>query len=318
MELTTFLTLSAGKAFRKNVLESGLVEGVRWNSGAPLLEGTPVDALRKFTTTIAPVIPWIDLKGRELRLVKDATLPEDLLDINHPISVDTPTALYYNEGRNFLIVDAVIGESQLQIRPPKTRPSHPLKFGKGASINIPDASLEVHGYLTRLDEAYIAAGNKIGLHNYLLSFVESAEDIQNLVERDPDARIIAKIESKRGLEFLRREYDRQPKVWKERVRLMAARADLYIELERPHQILTALRTIIQKDPRAIGASRLLESFLSVTDVPWCADICDVGYLVELGYRTFLLGDDLCENPEALTSALGILHAIGIDNDTSHS
>jgi len=304
-QIKVYLSADPGQEFSREILQSPLIEGIRCNTGAPTID-SKVQILNTFQTTIYPIKPWIDLKCRELRLIKEATIPQDYLEINHKIEVETPVALYYNEGNEYVIIDEVKDGTKLRVKPPDNYTgSETIKFGKGASINISDPSLKIEGYLTINDIDYINAAKEVELHNYLLSYVESSEDINALIELDPQANIIAKIESKKGLEFIRAGYDQI----KDKVRLLAARADLYIELDRPHEILKALKVIIQKDSSAIGASRILESFLELEKVPRCTDFTDLGYLKELGYKTLLLGDDICQNKEALSSALGVLELL---------
>jgi len=300
--LKVYLTLEAGRQYSQQILQSPLIEGVRWNTGAPTLE-MKIKVLKDFQRNIYPIKGWVDLKTRELRITKKATVPYDYLELNHKIEVETPTAMYYNEGKNVVIIKDVFDENKLIVKlPDNFTGNETIKFGEGASINIPDGSLKINRYLTQTDKKYIEAAKHIGLHNYLLSFVETTEDIKDLLKLDPDANIIAKIESKKGLHFVENEFEQV----KNNVRLLVARADLYIELDRPHEILGALRLIIKKDPNAIAASRLLESFIDLKSIPSCADFTDLGFLLEIGYKTFLLGDDLCQNEEFLQSALGVL------------
>lgn len=304
-QIEVYLSADPGQVFPREILKSPLIKGIRINTGAPSYDSKE-KILENFQTLIYPIIPWVDLKCRELRLIKEATIPHEYLELNHKIEVETPVALYYNEGTKYVIIDEVKNGNRLHIKPPdNSTGSESIKFGKGASINISDPSLKISGYLTPNDIEYIKAAKKVDLHNYLLSYVESIEDIENLLEFDPQANIIAKIESKKGLNFIENKYI----AVRNKVRLLAARADLYIELDRPHQILEALNLIIQKDQNAIGASRILESFLNLENIPRCSDFTDLGYLMELGYKTFLLGDDLCQNKEALSSALGVLELL---------
>jgi len=301
--LKVYLTLEAGRQYSQHILQSTLIEGVRWNTGAPTSD-MKVKVLKDFQSNIYPIKAWVDLKTRELRITKKTTVPYNYLELNHKIEVDTPTAMYYNEGKNVVIIKEVFDENKLIVKlPDNFTGKETIKFGEGASINIPDDSLKINSYLTKTDKDYIEAAKRIGLHNYLLSFVETTEDIKELLRLDPDANIIAKIESKKGLHFVKNEFEQI----KHNIRLLVARADLYIELDRPHEILGALRLIIKKDPNAIAASRLLESFKDVKSIPLCADFTDLGFLLEIGYKTFLLGDDLCQNEESLLSALGVLN-----------
>ena len=304
-QIKIYLSADPGQEFSREILQSPLIEGIRCNTGAPTNDSKQ-RILDTFQTTIYPIKPWIDLKCRELRLIKEATIPQDYLELNHKIEVKTPVALYYNEGNEYVIIDEVKEGNKLRVKPPDSYTgSEIIKFGKGASINISDPSLKIEGYLTTNDIDYIKAAKEVEMHNYLLSYVESLRDIEALLEIDPQAIIIAKIESKKGLEFIKSDYNQI----RDKARLLAARADLYIEPDRPHDILEALKIIIQKDSNAIGASRILESFLNLEKVPRCTDFTDLGYLMELGYKTFLLGDDLCQNKEALSSALGVLELL---------
>jgi pyruvate kinase len=90
--------------------------------------------------------------------------------------------------------------------------------------------------------------------------------------------------------------------------LMAARGDLYVEVLRPHRVVSALRTIIQADPQAVVASRIFDS-LAYEPVPTSADIGDVAFLLSLGYRTFMLGDVVCLRRDTVLEALNLLQAI---------
>ena len=163
----------------------------------------------------------------------------------------------------------------------------------------------VEEYLTVQDKRFVEAAQKLGIHKYLLSFVEQKSDIFELLKLDPEAKIIAKIESIKGLEFVENTYLEV----NENVRLMAARGDMYVELEWPHQILGALAKIIKADKNAIAASRILESTLNPEKLPNCADISDMALLLKMGYRSFLLGDNICEKEGSLKSALGLMEAI---------
>ena len=89
---------------------------------------------------------------------------------------------------------------------------------------------------------------------------------------------------------------------------MAARGDLYVEVLHPHRVVGALRQIAKADPDAIVASRLFES-LAHQPVPESPDISDVAWLITLGYRTFMLGDDVCFKRDSVIAALNLLDGI---------
>ena len=89
---------------------------------------------------------------------------------------------------------------------------------------------------------------------------------------------------------------------------MAARGDLYVEVVRPHRMVSALKDVINADPEAVVASRIVES-LADHPVPASADIGDLAFLLALGYRTFMLGDAVCLRRDSLVEALNLLEAV---------
>ena len=140
-----------------------------------------------------------------------------------------------------------------------------------------------------------------GLKSVMLSYVESEEDIAAVRAILPDAKMILKIETRRGLEFTRRH---GPKFGQ----LIAARGDLYVEVLEPHRIISALREVIAADPKAGVASRIFDS-LGRHPVPDSADIGDAAFLLSLGYRTFLFGDIVSLRRDSLIEALNLLEAV---------
>jgi pyruvate kinase len=171
-------------------------------------------------------------------------------------------------------------------------------------VNIVDSSLVIEGTLTETDKAYLAAMSDLGLVNIMLSYVERLSDVDEVRALLPDSSIVLKIESQRGLEFVR-------DVGASRGRLMAARGDLFIEVPQPHRVLRAVRDIIAADPEAIVASRILGS-IARDPVAESSDISDVAWLIGLGYRTFMLGDEVCLHRDTVFEALNLLDAIARD------
>ncbi len=307
------VTTSPDSPFLSNIAKIKAVSGFRFNTGYNL-KGDKKQAMLSFKQVITMKDLWVDLKCRELKLTNsvEIILGKQVLEINHKVKSKLPATLWYNEGTKGLEVDQIIDGNKLHVRVPQERKDFKISFGKGASFNMPDATV-IDDYLTPLDIEYIKLAGDLGLHKYCLSFVENGSDIKSVLQLDPDAEIIAKIENPKGIEFVKKEFQDV----KERVRLMAARGDMYIELDRPHEILKALKDIISADPNAIGASRLLLSVLEPGNVPTCADLCDVGFLLKLGYKTFLLGDEVCERESILKSAIGILLAIQESYDNGY-
>ena len=165
---------------------------------------------------------------------------------------------------------------------------------------------------------------------YFLSYVESQRDVDEFLELvGPDCEVQLKIENKKGLRFVSHEFKKRPNLI-----LVAARGDLYIEIDKPHLITEAVELIIEKDPEACVGSRILLSIcalpdheikrvirlikservdknnaqkildsLSVPQVPSCADFSELAYLYKIGYRKMLLCDELCLREDLLATAI---------------
>jgi pyruvate kinase len=174
-------------------------------------------------------------------------------------------------------------------------------IGPGESVNIVHPSLEIEGCLTETDTAYLQAMKAAGLNKVMLSYVEGPDDLAAVRQILPDAQMILKIETGKGLDFARQHGAKLGQ-------LMAARGDLYVEVIQPHRIIGALRTIIAADPNAAVASRIFDS-LGFHPVPASADIGDVAFLLSLGYRTFMLGDIVSLQRDPLIEALNLLAAV---------
>jgi len=162
--------------------------------------------------------------------------------------------------------------------------------GQSQAVNIHGENLKIEGYFTDTDTAYIDAARELGIHNYMLSFVERKSDITNLLARDPEANIILKIESPKGLSFIERldlgNYDD--------IHLMAARDDLYVNLPDPLDVIDATRRIVELDRDAILASRVLTSLIKSQN-PSLGDISDLMLAIKAGYKRIMLCDDLCSS-----------------------
>nr|MDO8085516.1 pyruvate kinase [Candidatus Sigynarchaeum springense] len=301
------VTTAPDASFIPAIARIDAVSGFRFNTGYSYFKGSKADALSAFKVATGRKTAWVDLKTRELKLVTatEITPGNQILEINHRVEISNfPALIYFNEGKKAVEIDQVIDGNKLHVNIPPGRKDFKISFGKGTSFNMPDARV-TDGFFTARDVEFVKAARELGMHDYCLSYVEAASDIDELLRLDPDARVIAKIESPRGLQFVASGY----RAVKGKVRLLAARGDMYVELDRPHDILAALKSIIDADPRAIGASRLLLSFLEPGSIPSCADICDIGFLFKLGYKSFLLGDELCADENVLKSAIGVILAI---------
>ncbi|MDO8507024.1 MAG: pyruvate kinase [bacterium] len=288
-------TLSPYISFRKMVVSHPTIEALRFNTVTPTGGKDKEEILKDLVDLCGEKPLWIDLKSRQLRVTKWADPTFTTVELSHKISVNLPTTLYFKDHKS-KIVDIVDGNKLILQNEPK-RP-----VGAGEAVNILDPSLVIEGYLTESDYQYIEAAKKLGVHNYMLSFVEKTSDISEVVALDPDAKIVAKIESKRGIEFVVKEYG--PFV--NDVRLMAARDDLYINLgNQKEDIIAAEATIIQYDPFAYAASRILTSLESSEEVS-LSDISDFHLLHLMGYSRFMLSDWICRDRYAFGEAISLI------------
>jgi len=281
--------------FLDEVARHPLVSGFRLNTVMPLREG-PAETLERLRGYGQPV--WIDLKGRQLRVVGAAIPPYSEVRLSHSIQVDTPVDAFFSDGTECVRVAAVDGDRLILEDGPRRL------VGPGESVNIVHPSLKISGTLTDTDKAYLKAMLAVSLNKVMLSYVESASDIQEVQALLPGAEVMLKIETQRGLDFTRKHGSSYG-------RLMAARGDLYVEVLRPHRMVSALRQIISADPQAVVASRIFDS-LAHHPVPESADISDAAFLLSLGYRTFLFGDVVCLQRDTIIEALNLLEAVAAE------
>lgn len=281
--------------FLEEVARHPLVAGLRLNTVMPL-RGGPVEALQRLRSLGQPL--WVDLKGRQLRVVGAAIPPYTEVRLSHRLQVETPVEAFFSDGNECVRVAAVDGDRLILADGPRRL------IGPGESVNIVHPSLQIEGTLTETDRAYLQAMAELGLTRVMLSYVESPADVAEVRARLPDAEVMLKLETQRGLDYARRYGPAHG-------RLVAARGDLYVEVLHPHRIAAALREIIAADPQAVVASRLFDS-LAYQPVPVSADIGDAAFLLSLGYRTFMLGDAVCLRRDSVLEALNLLQSIAAD------
>lgn len=293
--MKAIVTIPPYADFIGEVARHPMVCGLRLNTVMPIKgnhAGSYADVLRRLSQFGQPL--WVDLKGRQLRVVGAAIPPYTEVKVSHRVQVDTPAPAYFSDGREYAEVVAVDGDRLILGEGPRRL------IGPGESVNIVHPSLRIEGTLTDTDRAYLNAMCELGLRHVMLSFVEQSSDIDEVKAVLPNAELVLKIESQRGLTFVRQHKASQG-------RLMAARGDLYVEVARPHHIIRAAREVAQADPNAIVASRILES-LANHPVPSCADMSDVAFLLSAGYRTFMLGDTICQRRHSVIEALNVLQS----------
>lgn len=322
----------------------GRLAGIRLNSA--MINNPELEKELKSLASFGPTVPlWFDAKGRQARVKWVDTENAKNLDLrlNHPVSVKTPVRVLFKAGADSAILERLEEDGQRLI----FRGGPAYMVYPGESLHILHPTLQIKGSLfTDEEKAKLEKTRAAGFKNYFLSYVECQKDIdefRELVGRD--TLVMLKIENQKGLDFVAKEFRKSDDLI-----LVAARGDLYIELEWPHHMLRALELIIQKDPEACVASRL---FLSVVndlrnkkviealklvrsdifkeadkdrlvetvllslinrDIPSCADFCEVAWLYGLGYRNMMLCDELCLREDLLDLAIGAFDAFRSDRE----
>ncbi|MDP3792353.1 MAG: pyruvate kinase [bacterium] len=268
----------------KEIITHPHVGAVRYNTGmsSPY---EPREVIRRIQEHAAPLHKpvWVDLKGKQLRVTEWANLPDGPIVLNHRIKVQMPAKVCFR-GDDCCQLKEVVDGNKIYVDP---LPKAPV--GRGQSVNILTTKLEIEGGLLPLDYEYIQAALQEGVTNFMLSFVESMDDVrelENALEKHLSrSKICLKIESQAGLGFVNKTSVAKLQPY----RLMAARDDLMIQVGVLN-MLSALKLIIGKDQKAICASRLFLD-LEKGDVSM-ADISDLELMRVLGYRYFMLSDGI--------------------------
>lgn len=309
------------------------INGIRINSAMLNLEELEKE-LSLVDLKISKIPLYFDIKGRQLR-IEEVVPNNNYLEIilNHPIKVETPTPVLFKAGCDWAVLKEVINERKLVF---DGGPTYQVKAGE--SLHIRHPSLQVLGkQFTEFESQKIEKVLKAGFQHFYLSYVESQKDVDEFRELiGKNADLILKIENCRGIEFVKK-YQQLPNT-----RLCAARGDLYVELEKPHHILAALKFIIGKDPQAVVGSRIFLSIAqpqgvwgilkrlpklyinvsqvveltnlqklleqSLTGTPECHDFTDIAWLRDLGYKTMLLCDEICLKEPLLEIAVSAFEA----------
>lgn len=246
-----------------------------------------------------PIPLWFDIKGRQLRVTEIIPDKSNLvIELNHEISVETPTVVLFKAGADVAFLDKIEKGKRLIF---KGGPKYLVKAGE--SLHIRHPSLKVHGNLFTIAEIErIQKVKKFGFNKFYLSYVESQNDIDEFREFIGTSEVIAKIENKAGLDFVAKQFKKS-----DNLSLMAARGDLYVEIDKPHDILSALKLIVKKDPEAFVGSRFLLSIVK-SPVPELSDLSDLAWCETIGYKNFLLCDELCLKEDMLGAAINTFEA----------
>lgn len=274
------------------------LQGIRLNSA--MMAASEIDTIFAMRIKKASVPLWFDVKGMQMR-VREVINCDDHLEfiLNRPVKVKTPCTVWFKAGEDAAECVEIRDGKHFIFNP---GPKYGVKAGE--SIHIREADLEVGGE-TFLDYEMekIEKIKSIGFTRWYLSYVydqRHIDEFRSII--GPDAELILKIENKAGLDYVANHYNPM-----KNTRLMAARGDLYIEIDHPHEILAACKLILKKDREAFVGSRMLLSLVR-SSVPSCSDLFELAALHSMGYRNFLLCDELCLKEDMLGAAVNVFDA----------
>lgn len=299
-DLNFHVTLWPSFPHFKDFAYNNFVSSIRLNSA--MIHSADLDKELSILDKIKPTVPlYFDIKGRQLRVKEAIINPTHLeLIVNHPIECDTPVVVLFKAGEDRCVLSEIKdGGTRLVF---DGGPKYIVKNGE--SLHIRDSSFKVLGDpILDYEIEKIKKVLDFGIKNYYLSYVEDQYEVDFLRKIiGNDCNLILKIETKKGVDYLRTKYKKDNKT-----KIMAARGDLYVELDKPHEILNLTKEIIKIDNSAYIGSRLLLSVVK-SPVPDCVDFSELAWLYDLGYRNFLFCDELCLKGHLLSVALNVFKA----------
>ncbi|AAT42921.1 pyruvate kinase [Picrophilus oshimae] len=244
----------------------------------------------------------VDLKGPELRTgkFKDGSFkidynkkykisynkndnPDILINYNISDFIDDKTLIAMSDGKLRFSVDSVNGD----IINVTSLDSGSLR--DNSRVNVPGKLLRL-GSLTDRDRMFIEEGIKNNVNFYALSFVQSRENINELqdylFERNCDAQLISKIETKSG-------YDNIDEIARASDFIMVARGDLGVEMPLK-EVTIAQKKIIDESRKyatpTIVATQMLESMVN-NDSPTRAEVSDITNAIIDGTDALMLSEE---------------------------
>lgn len=292
----------------EEIISSPLIDAVRYNSGgsSPYAPKQILEILKPIADRYKKIL-YIDLEGRQMRIACWTPHSRGMVVLNRDFEIELPAMIHFRRVGWFDIVNVLPEERKIFFQPRNTRQEY--YFGESQSVNIVAKNFEVIGdYCANLDTDYIKAAVELGIRHFMLSFVENLSDLRNFYEicinsfrkfhgfNSSDASlfpiIVLKIESQKGLEFIRVMSDLLMKKSQLRLTFMAARDDLFLSfVNNRADFLEALKLIVKKDKNAILASRIMSGLEFGNEVS-LGDMADLTLMKQFGYKNFMFSDEL--------------------------
>jgi pyruvate kinase len=286
--------------FAPEVASHPYVVGLRLNTAMPV-QGQLEHMLFRLESLGKPL--FVEIKGRRLRVVEPAIPPFTEVRLSHPIRVRTPARAHFGVGGEVARIVSVDGDRVILSGGPQRL------VPPGEPITIPDPSLEILGTLTGRDREWLHAMRAVNVGRVMLSVTEQPSDLDEVRAILPSAEIVLEITTARGLGLVA---DHGSSLG----RLAAGRGGLWVEMGRPHRMVSALQRIVEADPNAFVLGRFLPSLAQETEhgagqpaTPSPQDVGDLAFLLFLGFRTFVLSDALCQRREHVLAALDVIQSV---------
>jgi pyruvate kinase len=280
------------------IINNHIITSVRFNT-CERTPFSPKETLERLLekTQIANKDLIIDIKGRQLKIVNWADPHYGNIVLNHEVEVEPGAKVYFRGEDKPIRITYAKGYMIYLERDPE------YALGNGQSLNIIGKNLKIKDYFTDTDLEYLASCKELGINNIMLSYVEGGPDIFKTRVLVPGCKLFLKIESRRGLDYVKIEYE------KSHGTLVVAREDLHINLEYTSELLTAMELIQEKDPFAIVASGILNS-LKKKNRASIADMSDLHYTSR--FDGIMLGDNVCADIRTFSKVTKNIHGFMTD------
>ena len=156
------LIVTLPPVYQENLLEEVIshpsVDAVRYNTG--INYDVPAEeilaAITKLTEKYKKPL-YLDLKGRQLRIVEWSSPPYGPIVLNHPVSVKLPAKIYFR-GDEPSMLKKIIGDNVICVDPPPK-----FAVGAGQSVNIVAPDLRVMDGYFLLKRLSLSEENAFGL-----------------------------------------------------------------------------------------------------------------------------------------------------------
>ncbi len=296
MLIATLPTLVSDRSIElsEKILSHPLIGAVRYNTGGDSPH-SPKEILEK----LKPIADrnkktlYVDLEGRQLRIANWTPHNSGSVKLNRDFEIELPGKIFFRGAGWFEIVD--VDTEKRKVFFERNGRFRNYYFGESQSAHIVAKNFEVKGYLGGLDREYISAARDLGIYNFMLSFVENQSDLEEFEKCYHSTgvlvypKVVAKIESRAGVEYLRKFSN---PIYADFLKFMAARDDLFLSfVDHKEDFLDALKLIVKKDPNAILASHIMSGIESDGEVS-VGNISDIALMSKFGYKHFMLSDGM--------------------------